>query len=33
MIGGVEGNVPEAAEYHRGDILDLDLMEGTHGGL
>ena len=26
MIGGVEGNVPEAVEYIRGDIQDTALM-------
>ncbi len=32
MIGGVEGNVPDAAEYHRGDILDLDLLKEIMSG-
>ena len=27
MIGGVEGNVPEGSEYHRGDILDTELLK------
>jgi len=32
MIGGVEGNVPELAEYIKGDILDTELMKKSMKG-
>jgi len=32
MIGGVEGNVPELAEYIEGDILDTELMKESMKG-
>ena len=32
MIGGVEGNVPELAEYIKGDILDTELMKESMKG-
>ena len=32
MIGGVDGNVPELAEYIKGDILDTELMKESMKG-
>lgn len=32
MIGGVEGNVPELAEYIKGDILDTELLKKSMKG-